>query len=488
MARPDVVWVMVDPSDELDAALVEALRAALGGGVEIEARPRAAGGEPGVASVLRSVVAELGGRRAAATSTLDEELARAPEPPAAVVSAWVDDLEALADVARRGGPRPARVAVVRAPALGPRWLRVAADVFAVADEHAARSCGERRAGVRVTGVPVGAGYGPVADAPAERRRRGFAADAHVVLVTADAFEPHELGPLLVQLGLVRAALEVVFEVDDAAVAAELRRLAPAHGLSTWLMPAGAAGAELWPLAHLVIGRARPLQLARARAARVPLLAAPPRRDGDREAAAALAASGAGRAAETLATLAVDLDLTLEPERYEATADRARALAVDDPGPRLAAAVEAAIAAVRAGPGAGAGLPEGLERIGGRGGAGPQLGPERFDAAARAAREVRDRSELWTQRAKLARSHGDEELALEADKRAARHREVLGRMLEALRPPDWAPEAGDADEADLDDELDALRRSAVPPVPIEERLRSLDVEDELRELKKRLEEE
>jgi hypothetical protein len=487
MARPDVVWVMADPADELDRALVEALKSALGGKAEVEARPRASGGEPGVVGVLRSVVAELGGRRAA-TSTLGEELERAQEPPAAIVSAWVDDLEALVDVARRGGPRPARVAVVRTPALGPRWLRVAADVFAVADEHAAKSCGERRAGVRVTGVPVGGAYGPVGDAPAERQRRGFAADAHVVLITADAFEPHELGQLLIQLGLVHTALEVVFEVDDAAVAAELRRLAPAHGLSTWLIPAGEAGADLWPLAHLVIGQARPRELSRARAAHAPFLAAPPRLEGDREAAAALAASGAGRAAETLATLAVDLDLTLEPERYEALADQARALAVDDPAPRLAAAVEAAIAGVRDRTGAGAGLPEGLERIGGPGGAGPQVGPERFDAAARAAREVRDRSELWSQRAQLARSHGDQELALEADKRAARHREVLGRMLEAMRPPDWAPEPDDGDEPDLDEELDALRRSAVPPVPIEERLRSLGVEDELRELKKRLQEE
>jgi hypothetical protein len=486
MTRPDVVWVMVDPADELDRALVEALEAELKGRARVEARPRAVSAEPGVAGMLRGVVAELGGRGA---PSLDDELARSSEPPAAVVSASIDDIEALAGAARRGGSRPARVAVVRAPALGPQWLRVPADLFAVTDEHAARTGGERRAGIRVTGVPVGSGYAPVADAPAERKRQGLAPDAHVLLVTADAFEPHEIGQLLVQLGLVHTALEVLFEVDDAAVAAELRRLAPAHGISSWLVPGGAAGAAYWPLAHLVVGPARPREIHHARAARVPLLAAPPRGGDDREAAAALAASGAGRAAESLATLAVDLDLTLEPERYEATADRVRTLAIDDPARRIAAAVTEAIERVRSGAGGSAGLPERLERIGGgREGPGPQVGAARFDEAARAAREVRDRSELWSQRARLARSHGDEELALEADKRAARHREVLGRLLEALRPPGWNGEADDVDEPDLDDELDALRRTTVPPATVEERIRNLDVEDELRELKQRLEKE
>ena len=57
------------------------------------------------------------------------------------------------------------------------------------------------------------------------------------------------------------------------------------------------------------------------------------------------------------------------------------------------------------------------------------------------------------------------------------------MLGQLRPDDWSEQREDSD---LEEELEALRRRAIASESVEHRLKSLEVEDELRALKKKLE--
>ena len=482
MAKTSVVWVVVDPDDPLDAVLVEVLREELDDDVAVESVTRCVKDGAGVVEVLKGVIGELGGRRA---TDIGEALERAEVTPAVVVTSSPDDVIELADVAKRSGRRPTRVAVVRSPSLGRRWLRAPADLFGVPDGTASASAGERKTSIRVTGVPVETAYCPIDDAPAARGEQGLDADAHVLLIAADAFEPHELGQLLVQLALVRIELEVLFEVDDQATASELERLARAHGISACLVPAGIDAAPYWSLAHLIVARPTPVNVFRARAAQVPILLAPGRGADEKAFVEGLVGSGSASSVETLATLAVDLDLSLEPQRYEALLEHVRKLSADRPRQAVAALVEEAVEMNDQLQGGARGLPTRLVRISKRKREEPQLEPDRFEEAARAATEVRDQSERWSQRARIARSHGDEELAQEADKRAARHREVLNRLLETMRPDDWE---ADSDDHVLEEELEALRRRVLPDKPIEARLRSLEVEDELRELKERLKQE
>lgn len=488
MPKPKRVWVVGDSSESLDRVMFEWLQKELDEKVEIELIERESENEPGVVNALKSVfneiteIGDLGGRQA---KRIADQLERADVVPDVVISTSPDDVAALAVVARRGGPRPVRVAVVRAPSLGRTWLRAPADLFCVPDDHAKPSAGKRRSSTRVTGVPVETAYAPALDAPAARLEHGLDADAHVLFITADSFERHELNPLMVQLALAKIELEVLFEVDDEAVADDLRRLAPAHGLSASIVPADASGGAFWSLAHLVVGRAKPQILYQSRAAGVPMLVAPTEGLAEREFGEGLAASGAGRVAESMATLAVDLDLTLEPQRYESLSERVITLNVDNPGAKLAAVIADALEGIAMQQGGEGGLPKGLERISRARTDEPHLKPDHFDEALRTATEVRDKSEIWGQRARIARSHGDEELALEADKRASRHREVLNRLLETLRPEDWS-DSGEATV--LDEELEALRRRILPEKNIEARLRSLEVEDELQELKDRLKQE
>lgn len=481
MAEQSTVWVVTDGVEPLDRELVELLARELDGSVRVEARRRPA--EPtegGMAErLLRSVISDELPR--AGLSGLLMEAEPAPE---VLASAWPTDLRIAAEVARRGGPRPVLIGLVREPVMSVSWRSAPADILLVIDEHASESAGERRDQTRVTGVPVDGRFEPAGDSPAARKAAGLAPDAHVVLITAEAFAAGELEHLLVQLRLVRADLELIFEVREASVADRLRRLVPLHGLAASLLPADGEGAEHWALAHLIIAPPRSLELARARAVRVPLLAAPPRDETEREVSSALVDSGAGRAVESLSTVAVDLDLTFEPQRYEALAERVAALAVDSPADRTAAVVREALERGAAIAGAGAGLPTGLERIGDGHEEAPSAST-RFEEAARAATEVRDRSETWRQRAEVARRHGDQELALEADKRAARHHEVLHRLLESLRPEGWE---GRRDEPELEQELEELRHHVLPDENVERRLRNLEVEDELRALKERLEHE
>jgi hypothetical protein len=181
---------------------------------------------------------------------------------------------------------------------------------------------------------------------------------------------------------------------------------------------------------------------------------------------------------------VDIDLALEPERFEEMVERQRSLSLGDVGPRLARLVVEALDRGAATSAASAGMPAGLERIGAKREE-PPASADRIDEAVRAAEDVREKSELWSQRARLARSHGEEDLALEADKRAARHKQVLGRLLDHLR----GGASGDAAEGqDMEEELEVVRRRAAASRNVEERLRSLEVEDELRDLKERLERE
>lgn len=488
MPKPKRVWVVGDPSDPLDHVLLESLRAELDEAIGVELIKRITGDAPGVVNALKSVfseIVEIGDLRGRREGRLTERLEKTAVVPDVVITTSPEDVAALADVARRGGPRPARVAIVRAPSLGRTWLRTPADLYCVPDDHAKPTAGKRRSSTRVTGVPVEAAYTPTLDAPAARLEHGLGADAHVLLITANSFERHELNPLMVQLALAKIEVEVLFEVDDEAIADELRRLAPAHGLSASIIPAHVEGAALWSLAHLVIGRATPHILYRARAVGVPTLVAPTKGLAEKEFGEDLAASGAGRVIESMTTFAVDLDLTMEPQRYESLSERARALVVDSPAEKLAAVITDALEGAAVQHDGSGGLPKGLERISRARREEPHLKPDHYDEALRTATEVRDKSEIWSQRARIARSHGDEELALEADKRASRHREVLDRLLDILRPEGWSDNGG---EAALDEELEALRRRILPEKNIEARLRSLEVEDELQELKDRLKQE
>jgi hypothetical protein len=479
MAETKTAWVLVDPDDELDRHFADALRAGASEAASVVVKERPREGEGGIAErLLRSVINDEVQRE----SWLDE-LRSAALAPAVVLTSSPKDIEALAALARRGGPRPLRVGIVREPQVGAGWSRASADLLAVIDNWAASTAGAGRRDVRVTGIPIEEAYQPVKRAPRAREAASLSSKAHVLIITADAFAPHELSQLMVQLNLVRAELEVIFEVEDPKQAKELRRSAPAYGLSASLVPAGLEAARCWGLAHLILGRATPRELARARAVAVPLLAAPPRGERESVFASGLVASESGRAVESLATLAVDIDLSLEPQRYESLLRRAHDERVESPKDRIAdllrEALDGTVELLRET----AGLPASLERISVAHEKGQGVAPERLGEAVRAATEVRDRSEAWRQRANIARQRGDEELAFEADKRAAHHHDVLERLLQNIRPDG---EEARGQGADIEDELEALRKRALPDANVEQRLRSMEVEDELRALKERLE--
>jgi UDP-N-acetylglucosamine:LPS N-acetylglucosamine transferase len=475
------VWVLGSAGEELDHALRDVLSRELGDRAEVELHdPEQDVTEPdGVAEKLKALVLD---QRSRSYPGLARRLET--DTPDVVLAARPEDIWALADVARHSGPHPTRIGVVREPVVDTEWLRAPADLLAVMDEHAAASARSRQGTVRVTGVPAGDAYAPEPDAPAARARHGLDPDAHVLLVAAGAVEPEDRTQLMIQLGLVRTRLEVIFEVESAAEADDLRQVVPAHGIDASLVPAGPTAAPFWALAHLVVTRAGARELTRVRAVAVPVLLAPPRIGAEQRRAAGLVRSGAGRKADSLATLAVDIDLALEPERFEEMVERQRSLSLGDVGPRLARLVVEALDRGAATSAASAGMPAGLERIGAKREE-PPASADRIDEAVRAAEDVREKSELWSQRARLARSHGEEDLALEADKRAARHKQVLGRLLDHLR----GGASGDAAEGqDMEEELEVVRRRAAASRNVEERLRSLEVEDELRDLKERLERE
>ena len=477
MAGKARVWVVVDLGDPLDRALLEALEGRLADSVEVEARPRRQTWGTGVADRLRAALDDV---RASEVRRVASELTEQDAPEVVVVT-HPADASVFAEVARRGGPRPVRVGVCRSPAVDRSWVDAPEDLLAVIDGHAASTAAERGPRARVTGLPLRPRLRPAHDAPGQRAAAGLAPDAHVVLVPTDVIDGQERVQLLVQLSLVRASLEVLFEVGDAEQAEQVRVHAPAHGIGASLLPTGEAGAELWSLAHLVLGRARPLDLGRARAVGAPLAALQGGSAAERAFGEALVASGAGRTLESLATLAVDLDLTLEPERFERLAARQRELWVEEPDEAMAAVVLEALERREDLVGAGPEVAPGLERVSRpRRRSGPPA--ERFDDAAHAATEVRDRAELWEQRARLARERGEGDLAVEAEKRAARHREALARLLDRLRPEGWRE---GEQEPSLEEELEAMRRQAIPDGNVEARLRSLEVEDELRALKERL---
>lgn len=476
------VWVLASAVDELDRHLVEALGTELDEKVEVELHAPAGSAEEheGVTERLWKLMSDPSER---SWDELPRELAEAK--PNVVLSAQPHDIRLLAEIARRGGPRPVRIGVVREPVVGPEWLKSPADLLVVADEHAAESAKSRSSCLRVTGVPVGRDFVPDPDAVADREGHRLEPDAHVLFIPSGTVEPEQRTQLLIQLGLVRLKLEVIFEVADAAEADDLRQMVPAHGIAASIAPAGEAGAPFWALAHLIFARAQPRELFRSRAVAAPMLAAPPSDDAERRRAAGLVSSGAGRRATSLATLAVDIDLSFEPERYEGLVERQRALRADHPEARVAEVVLEGLTKGPALAASSAGLPQGLERLSLARGREAERPTDRIEEAVKAATEVRDRGEFWSQRARLARSRGEDDLAIEADKRAAHHRQVLDRLLGELRER----ETGEPDkEADLDDELDSLRRKVAASHNVEERLRALDVEDELRELKERLEQE
>jgi hypothetical protein len=482
MSENGKVWLLAGPQRELDHALYEALAEKLGPEVTLELKERARGHDvsEGFAERLRMLVSD---RSETSSSDFDRDLIASH--PDVVVASNAEELKALFEIARRGGPRPVRIGIVREPELGPAWLQAPADLLAVIDDHAATTAKSRAGTVRVTGAYAGPAFVPVVNAPAEREQQGLAPDAHILFIPAGTVPPEDRTQLLIQLGLVRVTLEVIFEVEDAAEADDLRAMVPAHGIAASLVSSDDRGAPLWALAHLIYTRAGLRNLCRARAVGVPVLIAPPRGETARKRAHAVAASGAGRSASSPATLAVDIDLSLEPERYEEMVARQRALRVDDPVDRL---VKVIIEGLTRGPELAtkaAGLPQGLERIC-QGPADRGRPPDRVEEAVKAATEVRDQGEFWSQRARVARSRGEEDLAIEADKRASHHRLVLNRLLDELRQdtPEEAAEEGE----DLEDELDSLRKKVMTTHNVEDRLRALDVEDELRELKERLEHE
>lgn len=480
MSDKETVWVLLDPDDELDHILLTTLQEGMGSPVTVEGKERVREEEGGIAErFLRSVVGDDTERE-----SWVEQLRHADPAPSVVITTDPDDLSAMAALARHGGPRPIRVGISREPRVAKRWNTAPCDLLAVLDSEAASRL-RRRSHVRITGVPVSADYAPVEDTPRAREEESLSSKAHVVLISADAFAPHELNQVLVQLTLVQTELEVVFEVEDPKQADELRRTTPAYAISASLIPVGSAGSRYWSLAHLIIGRPTTRNIAVSRAVSVPLLAAPARRGLEEELAEGLVASGSGRAIESLATLAVDVDVTLEPRRYESLVEAMSKARVEEPEAAVVEVIEEALKGIEAPSEMRAGLPEKLERISIATEIDSSRGPAPLDDAARAATEVRERSEAWRQRARIARKRGDEELAVEADKRAAHHSEVLERLLKNIRSVD---DSSDRESENLDDELEALRRKIVPDRNVEQRLRSLEVDDELRALKERLEQE
>ena len=224
--------------------------------------------------------------------------------------------------------------------------------------------GAHRDAVSVVGPIAPVGYTPVADKNALRAELGIDVESPLVLVPADVLEDEGADAVMIQLSLVSRDVAYLFYVDgDAETAEELRRLAPAHGLTGWMFADERGAERYWQIADVVVGRARGYEVTRALAVGAPVVLLPPGRS-DAGTVKAIEDAGVGRDADVLATLAVTLEASLETAALRDAREAIAALEMDQSAERLAAAVRDAWSR-RSQAGAAReprGLPHGLERL------------------------------------------------------------------------------------------------------------------------------
>ncbi|MCC7538734.1 MAG: hypothetical protein IT379_21085 [Deltaproteobacteria bacterium] len=187
---------------------------------------------------------------------------------------------------------------------------------AVVDDLEARGVAPER--VVVVGAPLPPAYAPPTDRALARGRAGIP-EGHAVLVApTDALESEDLGKVLTQLSLVRTPLMVLFDVGDDALASDtLRKLAPACGVPSRMFGAGPQRGEYFALADAVIARVRAPEAVRGLAVGAPLLLIDAARRTGPSVARALMDAGAASAIESIATLAVDVERAITPDRLAA---------------------------------------------------------------------------------------------------------------------------------------------------------------------------
>lgn len=217
--------------------------------------------------------------------------------------------------------------------------------------------------IDIVGPVAPEGWAPATERNALRAAAGLDPATPVVIVPAAVLDEEGPHALLMQLALVSKDVVWLFDVgNDIETADALRRIAPAHGVRGYMFADGPDAVRHWQLADVVLGRARGDEVLRALAIGSPLVLLPPGRT-DSVAAAALEASGAARRADSMATLAVTIDLAVTPDAL--AAGRAAAAKLDSPGSamRIATKVrDAWIARHDAGQLLPRGLPTGLEKL------------------------------------------------------------------------------------------------------------------------------
>ena len=409
----------------------------------------------------------------------------------------------------------------------PLWARAKAHLYAVAHQDLVAPLarlGIPRSRIEVTGIPVTL-FSRGRTRTEARTSLDLPTEAELVLAAlVEGLEPHTLAQVVFQCTLLEGKATVVFFAGgDHGLQALLRREVPVHGLDALLLSDPAHLPDLLSAADLALTSSAGVPSSEALAADLSTLVIPSAEDAGEEAARFLDAHGAARLVPEVRTLAADLDLLRQDHaarsrlRQQANAllhaepmasflawiqkaieQREELLAPRDPGADRSSVAAPSMAEPKA-------APRPLERLGGcrptadagshAGSGGPRVWEESWEArdrlspfwdlhslteliasekAARARFETAT-AELacWRRRIGLAVEAEDPELRVLAEQEL-RHREAQVARLSAEL------------ERLAQRRLQARRVQPFDRDGSEERFRQLELDAELRALKRRLE--
>ncbi|MBM4318452.1 MAG: hypothetical protein FJ125_00470 [Deltaproteobacteria bacterium] len=223
-------------------------------------------------------------------------------------------------------------------AIDPGWARYPGHLYAVAHpvliDPLAR-LGIDRSCIAATGLPLASIAGPLPPRGEARERLGLSATATMLIVMAEGLDPSSLDPLLFQLTLLSPAPTLVFFAgEDTVLRSLLRRKVPSFALDARLLGDIGRLADLLAAADMALCSAEAICCAEVLTASLPALVLPARRSVAEEELRFLGEQGAVKPIAEIRTLAAEIDL-LRPDAEARQRMRSRAAALLQPEPLAA---------------------------------------------------------------------------------------------------------------------------------------------------------
>lgn len=258
----------------------------------------------------------------------------AAEKPDLIVVASALAQSALAGMPARVMRDTATLALIGDYVVSRNWTRHQADLYVTSHPDLRESLAEQ--GVPMDrsvalGVMLPAGFGPVDRKALREAYRVSLPEQRMALIFAGGLGEDELEKLLFQLSLVKSPTTYYVATEgDKRVVQFVREKAPNYSVKAKMYHKTEKLGELIAASDVVIGRLGPLRMAETLARGVPVFSLAPPEKARRDAAAFVAAEGAGRVIENLYTLAAELDGLLgDEQRMTRFRDAARALGNPD---------------------------------------------------------------------------------------------------------------------------------------------------------------